>query len=68
MPMTKLQQKARTKYSTVKEFAEQFSMSLPHAYRILSLPIFEEAVIKVGTRSKKVDVDKAFEIMQQYFR
>lgn len=65
---TNICSRSRTKYCTVKQFAEQFAMSLPHAYRILALPVFKEATIKTGTRSKKVDLDKAFEIMTQYFR
>lgn len=67
MPMTLLQQKARKKYITVKEFAEQYSLSKAQAYRILSMPEFEEATIKVGTAGKRIDLDRAFELMQQVF-
>ena len=68
MPYTKLQEKARTKYVTVKEFQEQYSISRPQAYRILAMPEMQEAVIKTGIKSIKVNLDKAFEIMQQIFR
>lgn len=68
MPYTKLQERARTKYVTVKEFQEQYSLSTPQAYRILSMPEMEEAVIKIGDKGKRVNLDKAFEIMQQIFR
>jgi hypothetical protein len=67
MPMTKLQERARKKYVTVKEFAEQYNMSRAQAYRITDLPEMKEAIIKTGTRNKKVDLDRAFEIMQQIF-
>lgn len=67
MPMTRLQEKARAKYITVKEFQEQYSLSRSQAYKILAMPEMKEAVVKVGTRSKKVNLDKAFEIMQQIF-
>lgn len=67
LPITKLQQRARTKYITVKEFQEQYSLSKSQAYRIIAMPEMQEAVIRAGTRSKKVDLDKAFEIMQQIF-
>ena len=67
MPMTRLQEKARTKYMTVKEFQEQYSLSRSQAYKILAMPEMQEAVAKTGTRSKKVNLDKAFEIMQQIF-
>lgn len=67
MPMTKLQERARKKYITVKEFAEQFSLSKGQAYKILSMPEFEEAKIKVGTAGIRIDLDRTFEIMQQVF-
>lgn len=67
MPATKLQQKARVKYITVKEFQEQYSLSKSQAYKILAMPEMEEAIAKTGTRNKKVNLDRAFEIMQQIF-
>lgn len=67
MPMTKLQEKARKKYITPKQFMEQYSLSKSQAYKILAMPEMQEAVTKTGTRSKKVDLDKAFQIMQQIF-
>jgi len=67
MPYTKLQERARAKYVTVKEFQEQYSLSQAQAYKILSLPELKEAVIKTGQKNKKVDLDRAFQIMQQIF-
>ena len=67
MPMTKLQERARKKYVTVKEFQEQYSLSQAQAYKTLSLPELQEAVIKTGPKNKKVNLDRAFEIMQQIF-
>ncbi len=67
MPYTKLQERARAKYVTVKEFQEQYSLSQAQAYKILSLPELKEAVIKTGPKNKKVNLDRAFEIMQQIF-
>ncbi len=67
MPATKLQQKARIKYVTIEEFKNQYSLSKAQAYKILSLPEMQEAIIKTGKRNKKVDLDRAFEIMQQIF-
>lgn len=65
---TNICSRSRTKYAKVKEFAEQYAMSKSQAYKILSLDVFKDAVIKKGKRGKAVDLDKAFEIMQQYFR
>lgn len=67
MPMTKLQERARTKYVTVKEFQQQYGLSKTQAYTILQRPEFEEAKIKVGEKSIRVNLDRAFEIMQQIF-
>lgn len=67
MPMTLLQEKARTKYITVKEFQQQYSLSRSQAYKIVAMPEMKEAVIKSGTRGKKINLDKAFEIMQKIF-
>ena len=68
MPMTRLQERARKKYITPKEFGEQFSISKAQVYRILRMPEMEEAIIKMGTGCIRIDIDKAFEITQQIFR
>lgn len=68
MPMTRLQEKARAKYITPKQFMEQYSLSKSQAYKILAMPEMKEAIARTGTRNKKVNLDKAFEIMQQIFR
>ena len=67
MPATKLQQKARAKYITPKQFMEQYQLSKAQAYKILARPEMEEAKIKAGERLIRIDLDKAFEIMQQIF-
>ena len=67
MPMTLLQEKARAKYITVKEFQQQYSLSRSQAYKIVAMSEMKEAVIKSGTRGKKINLDKAFEIMQKIF-
>lgn len=67
MPYTRLQEKARAKYITPKEFQEQYSLSKAQAYKLLAMPEMQEAIIKTGEKSKKVNLDRAFEIMQQLF-
>lgn len=47
MPMTKLQEKARVKYVTPKQFGEQYSISKAQVYNLLRKPEMQEAVIKV---------------------
>lgn len=68
MPMTRLQEKARKKYVSVREFQEQYSLSRAQAYKILALPEMQEATMKAGTKLIRIDLDRAFEIMQQIFR
>ena len=68
MPMTRLQERARKKYITPKEFGEQFSISKAQVYRILRMPEMEEAIIKMGTGCIRIDIDKACESTQQIFR
>jgi hypothetical protein len=68
MPATKLQERARKKYVTVKDFYEQYKISKTQAYSILSRPEFDEVKIKVGAKGIRIDLDKAFEIMQQIYR
>ena len=67
MPMTRLQEKARAKYITVKEFQEQYSLSKAQAYNILKKPEMQEAIVKIGQKEIRVNLDKAFEIMQKIF-
>ena len=67
MPMTKLQEKARAKYITPKQFMEQYQLSKSQAYKILAMPEMEEAKVKVGQKGIRIDLDKVFQIMQQIF-
>lgn len=68
MPWTKLSDKARVKYVTVKDFQEQYSLSKAQAYKILARPEFDEAKIKVGEKGIRLNLDRTFEIMQQIFQ
>lgn len=54
MPMTRLQEKARAKYITVKEFQEQYSLSKAQAYNIIKRPEMQEAVIKVRRKRNPI--------------
>ena len=67
MAMTKLQEKARVKYVTPKQFMEQYSLSKSQAYKILSRPEMQEAKIKTGEKQIRINLDRAFEIMQQIY-
>lgn len=67
MPMTRLQEKARAKYITPKQFIEQYQLSKTQAYKILAHPEMEEAKIKVGKKGIRINLDIAFEVMQKIF-
>ena len=67
MPATKLQERARLKYVTPKEFMEQYHLSKSQAYKILARPEMQEAKIKTGEKLIRINLDRAFEIMQQIF-
>lgn len=54
MPMTLLQEKARAKYITVKEFQQQYSLSKAQAYNIIKRPEMQEAVIKIRRKRNPI--------------
>ena len=54
MPMTKLQEKARAKYVTPKEFGEQYSISKAQVYNLLKKPEIQEAVIKIRRKRNPI--------------
>ena len=67
MPATKLQERARIKYVTPKQFMEQYSLSKSQAYKILARPEMQEAKIKTGEKQIRINLYRAFEIMQQIY-
>ncbi len=64
---TNILSKSRRRFVKVKTFAEQFDMSDKTVYQMIKNPIFEPAIIKIGEKGIRLDQDKAFEIMQQYY-
>ena len=65
---TNLCSRTRTKFVRPIDIAEQYKISKAQVYRLLALPVFAEAVKKVGSRTISVDQDKFYEISEQYFR
>lgn len=61
---------SRTRRTFVKpsKIAEQYDISKAQIYKILAMPVFAEAVIKIGDKGIRVDQDKFYEIREQYFR
>lgn len=65
--MSNILTKSRRKYVSAKEFANQYSLSKSQAYNILKKPEMKEAIIRTGKKSIRIDIDLAFEIMQQIY-
>ena len=65
--MSNVLTKSRRKYVSAKEFANQYSLSKAQAYNILKKPEMKDAIIRTGKKSIRIDIDLAFEIMQQIY-
>ncbi len=66
MPATILS-KSRAKYITPKQLAEQYSLSIKTVYKLLAMPIFKDAIFRPTEKSLRVNQDRVYEIMNQYF-
>lgn len=64
---TNILSRSRTRYITVKEFMEQYSLSKSQAYKLIKNPIFSDAVFKPSEKLIRINQDKVYEIMEQYF-
>lgn len=58
----------KTRRSFVKpiKLAEQYDMSKAQIYKLLSLPVFAETIIRIGSKTIRVDQDKFYEILEKY--
>lgn len=56
----------RRKFVRPKDIAEQYSISIEQVYKLINLPMFKEAVFRVG-RAITIDQDMFYEINRQYF-
>lgn len=65
---TNICSRTRRNFVSAKKIAEQYDISVKQVYKLLAMPIFEEAKQKAGTRCIRIDQDKFYEIREQYFR
>ena len=65
---TNICSRTRTKYSTVKELAEELSTTVQQIYRILKEPAMEICIKKIGPAGIRVDKEKFYTIMEQIYR
>lgn len=60
--------RGRTKYSTVKELAEELGCSVQQIYKTLKRPEMEKCKKKIGTAGVRVDKEEFYRIMDQIYR
>ena len=60
----------KTRRSFVKpiKLAEQYDMSRAQIYKLLSLPVFSETIVRIGTKTIRVDQDKFYEVLEKYYK
>lgn len=65
---TNLCSRTRTKYSTVKELAEELSTTVQQIYRILKEPAMRSCSIKIGKVGVRVNKEEFYKTMEQIYR
>ncbi len=65
---TNLCSRTRTKYSTVKELAEELGCCVQQIYKILKRTEMQDAVKKIGTAGVRVDKEKFYTTLEQIYR
>ncbi len=65
---TNICSRTRTKFSTVKELAEELSCCVQQIYKTLKRPEMEGCRKKIGTAGVRVDKEEFYRIMGQIYR
>lgn len=65
---TNICSRTRTKYSTVKELAEELDCSKQQIYKTLKKPEMDQCKKKIGTAGVRVDKEEFYRIMNQIYR
>lgn len=65
---TNICSRTRTKYSTVKELAEELGCCVQQVYKTLKRPEMEQAKKKIGTAGVRIDKEEFYRIMEQIYR
>ena len=65
---TNILSRSRRKFVSVETIAEQYDVTVQDVYQKLRLPMFKEALIKIGNRGIRVDQDKYYEILERTYR
>ncbi len=65
---TNICSRSRSKYSTVKEIAEELGCCVQQVYKTLKKPELELCKKKIGTAGVRVDKEEYYRITEQVFR
>ena len=65
---TNICSRTRTKFTTVKELAEELSTSVQQIYKILKRKEMQEAIKKIGTAGVRIDKEKFYTVLDQIYR
>lgn len=65
---TNICSRKRSNFVKPSKIAEQYDISKAQIYKMLSLPVFADAIVKIGDKGIRVDQDKFYEIREQYYR
>lgn len=65
---TNICSRTRTKYSTVKELAEELSTSVQQIYKILKNYEMEQCIKKIGTVGIRINKERFYEILERVYR
>lgn len=65
---TNICSRTRTKFSTVKELAEELGCTVQQIYKTLKRPEMENCKKKIGVAGVRVDKEEFYRIMEQIYR
>lgn len=65
---TNICSRTRTKFSTVKELAEELGCTVQQIYKILKRPEMQNCKKKIGTVGVRVDKEEFYKTMEQIYR
>ncbi len=65
---TNICSRTRTKFSTVKELAEELSTSVQQIYKVLKKKEMENCIKKIGPVGIRVDKEEFYRILEQIYR
>lgn len=65
---TNICSRTRTKFSTVKELAEELKCTVQQIYKILKEPAMQSCIKKIGPTGIRINTEEFYRIMDQIYR